>query len=579
VRDPVRLMRKHLPALLLLPLMAVLVYFQWQYKGYVKDDTYISIRYAMNLASGHGMVFNHGDKLEGYTNFLWILFTLPAYWLDIDPLNWVKVMGCVFGVVGVAVTWALARFWNGGVADPFCLLAAGLYATSPSVILWSQGGLEPPLVAVACSGGTLFAFRLWARKDESTAMRDAILASVLLTAGALSRPDAHAVLLVAGGMGVVDMIRRRAPSRPWLVGAAIIIGTLAPYHVWRRVYFGDWLPNTAYVKAMAGPEVLKRGIEFATELLTFCANPGIFALAALSLFVVAFAAVRKVPLAGGLVTRLWALFLAAFFVAYLVKIGRDEMKWFRLYLPVYPLAIALAVDVVRQLGRAVGSVAAGEGKPVLRAATAWIVALGLLGAAGGVNLAYADSKSGWHDNYRRWSERSFRAMGRHIAERSEPGDVVAFQDMGAAPIAANDQIWIDTIGILNRFVAKELAAIELNPFMRGEKRRTEGGAKAVKEFDDTIREYVYDQDPAWLAFIAYVPKSGRSAFKKQVKRLERDGDDSELEEHFLKRIHGNSHAHGITKDRRFGEDYSWERYWKRNDGYWVVLYRRDGHGD
>lgn len=572
-------MRKLTPYALLLPLFAVLVYFQWQYKGYVKDDTYISLRYAMNLASGHGMVFNHGDRLEGYTNFLWILFTVPAYWLGIDALDWVKVMGCFFGLVGVVVTWAIARHWNDGKADAFCLLAAGLYATSPSVILWSQGGLEPPLVAVACSGGTLFAWKVWSRTaDDAAANRNALWAALLLTAAALCRPDAHAVLLLAGGMGVLDMARKRTLSRPWMLGMAVIVGILAPYHAWRRLYFGDWMPNTYYVKAAAGPEVYKRGLDFATELLTFTANPGIFSLAALSLLVVVVAGLRKAPLPGGIVSRLWALFLAAFFVAYLVKIGRDEMKWFRLYLPVYPLAIALAVDTLRQLVRALASLAGASADAAWPRAAAWVLALACLGAAGGVNLTYADSKAGWHDNYRRWSERSFREMGRYIDARSEPGDVVAFQDMGAAPIAANDQIWIDTIGILNRYVAHELAAIELNPFMRGEKMKKPGGRDAVKAFDKRIRDYVYDQDPAWLAFIAYVSKPQRSKFKKKVKRLERADDEYELEQHFLKRIHGNSHAHGITKDRRFGEDYHYVRYWKRNDGYWLVLYRRDGHG-
>ncbi len=78
-----------------------------------------------------------------------------------------------------------------------------------------------------------------------------------------------------------------------------------------------------------------------------------------------------------------------------------------------------------------------------------------------------------------------------------------------------------------------------------------------------------------MTFIAYVPKPSRSRFKKDVRKLERADDDYGLEEHFLKRIHGNSHTHGITRDDRFEQDYSWVRYWKRNDGYWVVLYERD----
>ena len=36
------------------------------------DDAYISFRYARNLAEGLGFVYNAGERIEGYTNFLWV---------------------------------------------------------------------------------------------------------------------------------------------------------------------------------------------------------------------------------------------------------------------------------------------------------------------------------------------------------------------------------------------------------------------------------------------------------------------------------------------------------------------------
>ena len=38
------------------------------------DDAYITFRYSRNLAEGLGPVWNAGDPVEGYTNFLWMLF-------------------------------------------------------------------------------------------------------------------------------------------------------------------------------------------------------------------------------------------------------------------------------------------------------------------------------------------------------------------------------------------------------------------------------------------------------------------------------------------------------------------------
>lgn len=54
------------------------------------DDAYISYRFAQNLVAGHGLVFNPGERVEGYTNPLTVLlaalllgFCRPdqVYWL------------------------------------------------------------------------------------------------------------------------------------------------------------------------------------------------------------------------------------------------------------------------------------------------------------------------------------------------------------------------------------------------------------------------------------------------------------------------------------------------------------------
>lgn len=668
--------------------MALLLHWQLESAGYVKDDAYISLRYARNLSQGMGMVFNPGVRLEGYTNFLWIILTLPAYWLGIDPLSWVKGMGCFFGQVGVVLTWGVARHLSGRPAQgagpaavglsvvvavvigllswrlpeaghwllagtpalladnepvvlallcalplvfapgaAFAWAAAAFFAGSASVILWSQGGLEPTLMACLCSGGTLFAMRVYDRQSDEGATRDAVLAGLLLAGAGLTRPDAHAFALLAGAMGVVDAVRRRRVPRPWVITAAVILIILVPYHAWRVGYFGDLLPNTYYVKAAAGPEVRARGWEFLGTLIGFTWHPAAFVLAPL-------AVLGRTRLA----SRGWALALAAFFALYLVKIGRDEMKWFRLYLPVLPLLVALASVAVRDLlaGEvrdrrmgwgllALGLVGGGLwygsadldvlvkseglrgwgsvpwlvlGGPALAAAAllglGWLVgvvaeragtsarlpllavltAALVVGAGTGVAVRLVEYKADWHGNYVRWSQKSFQAMGAYVQQRSEPGEVIAFQDMGGGPFAGGDLRWIDTIGILNHRVARELAAIGLNPFMRSEKMSLPGGRAEVKAFDKRIRDYVFEQNPRWLAFIAYIGKSGRSKFGKAVRKADRNDDVEALKELFEKRIKGNPHAHGLESTRKFREDYRYVRYWKRNAGYWVVLYER-----
>lgn len=44
------------------------------------DDAYISFQYARQFFSGNGLVFNVGERVEGYTNFLWIVLIAPFLW-------------------------------------------------------------------------------------------------------------------------------------------------------------------------------------------------------------------------------------------------------------------------------------------------------------------------------------------------------------------------------------------------------------------------------------------------------------------------------------------------------------------
>jgi hypothetical protein len=48
------------------------------------DDAMISMRYAKNLANGHGLVWNPGgERVEGYTNLLWVLYMALVHLLPL----------------------------------------------------------------------------------------------------------------------------------------------------------------------------------------------------------------------------------------------------------------------------------------------------------------------------------------------------------------------------------------------------------------------------------------------------------------------------------------------------------------
>ena len=76
----------------------LLLILEWYYWYYTVDDAFISFRYVRNLLDGHGLVFNPGERVEGYSNFLWVmvLAALGKFFPNIPLVA--KILGVVSGV-------------------------------------------------------------------------------------------------------------------------------------------------------------------------------------------------------------------------------------------------------------------------------------------------------------------------------------------------------------------------------------------------------------------------------------------------------------------------------------------------
>src|SRR5260221_640790 len=93
------------------------------------DDAYISFRYADNLVHGLGLVFNAGERVEGYSNFLWTLGIALGIRLGVGPEPWTVAWGVFFFAATIALLCAhrlLAETRRGRVA--LGLPLAGLLA-------------------------------------------------------------------------------------------------------------------------------------------------------------------------------------------------------------------------------------------------------------------------------------------------------------------------------------------------------------------------------------------------------------------------------------------------------------------
>ena len=112
---------------------------------FVKDDAYISFRYAHNFVKGQGLVFNPGERLEGYTNFLWTLLLVPFEALGWDLFQVCEVLGTIISI-GVIVLLTFHTIKLDEERRELTQLWAGMWlATSSSWVLWAKSGLEQSL--------------------------------------------------------------------------------------------------------------------------------------------------------------------------------------------------------------------------------------------------------------------------------------------------------------------------------------------------------------------------------------------------------------------------------------------------
>jgi arabinofuranosyltransferase len=72
------------------------------------DDAYITFSFSKNVALGNGPVFSHGARVEGYSNFLWMM--LVALPLAVrSTLSPVLVARCLCAPFAVLLFYAVYR--------------------------------------------------------------------------------------------------------------------------------------------------------------------------------------------------------------------------------------------------------------------------------------------------------------------------------------------------------------------------------------------------------------------------------------------------------------------------------------
>ena len=261
-------------ALLAAPLLMMAMAY---HRRWLSDDGYIDLRVVKQVLAGNGPVFNLGERVEAFTNPLWLGVLALVGSLGV-PLEAAAVtLGIVFATLAVIIVElgaaSLLRRCEAEAEGAILPAGALAFAAIPPAWDFATSGME---------GGLTFfwlatAFWLVARRSTSASgesvggfwSRPGAI-GVVVGLGPLIRPDLGLFMVAYLAALIVDVARieptRTRAIRRSIGLVAISLAVPLAYQVFRMGYYGGAVSNTALAKE-ASLVFYARGLDYVVDFL------------------------------------------------------------------------------------------------------------------------------------------------------------------------------------------------------------------------------------------------------------------------------------------------------------------------
>jgi hypothetical protein len=199
------------------------------------DDTFITFRYALNLARGQGFVYNAGERVLGTTTPLWTLLLAGFRSLGASiPAAAFAVPLIADAVSALLILRLLQRL---GFPRRVALGAAVLFLALFDDLSISRSGMETSLFVLLVLAAL-----------AATAEGRLALAGLAAGLACLTRPEGLVLLPVVLAAGLLRW-RRPAGRRDALLGALLLGIMLGAWALFATLYFGSVVPQSIVAKA------------------------------------------------------------------------------------------------------------------------------------------------------------------------------------------------------------------------------------------------------------------------------------------------------------------------------------------
>lgn len=298
------------------------------------DDMMISMKYAKLFAEGHGLVWNIGDRVEGFTNPLWTIYMAFVHVLPIASSKISLVLqltNVLFLLLNLFVVKKIAGLLSRNsffIVSFSLLLTASYYPLNNYAVL----GIEVTVLTLLTSLAVLLVIRQIKTKKFSK------IVLFILGVATLVRID----MVVLYGSTILFLIlfdkKNREKTIKW--GSFIFVLFVGFQTGIRYLYYQELFPNTYYLK-MTGYPILLRMTRGAYTLFKFVWDTGII------LFLIPFSLLYKAKK-----EILYIFWIIAFQIFYTIYTGGDVFYYFGRYVmvtvPLFFVLFALASEKILQ---------------------------------------------------------------------------------------------------------------------------------------------------------------------------------------------------------------------------------------
>lgn len=305
------------------------------------DDAMISMRYAWNFSHGAGLVWNLGERVQGYTNLLMtLIMSLATLLFDKSAADLaIQILGVGFMLAIAYANMKIAELVlivgdQGQQQNALVRILAFLFALSYyPLTYWSLQGMETGLLTVLLLFAVLSAF-LYIKSDKAEHL---IKTALFLGLAFLTRNDSLIFASLIGVYILWEAFNKKPNNRIVLkLFSALILYLIfvLGQFLFQYLYYGELLPNT-YVLKLTGMSFVNRVSNGLGFVVPFLIQIGLLLLLA---GVDVFRRFQKEKL------LLFLLILSA--IGYQIYVGGDPWSYWRMMSPTIPLMGILFIGAV-----------------------------------------------------------------------------------------------------------------------------------------------------------------------------------------------------------------------------------------